>query len=285
MNEQRIALATGLTYHVVEWGDAAGPPVVMLHGFLDLGWGWDPVARRLAAKLPGRRILAPDFRGHGDSDRVGAGGYYHFFDYLADVDALVEVLGGPIDLVGHSMGGSVAGYYAGARPDRVRRLALLEGQGPPDQAGVSIPDRTAQWFRAWREARATERKVMASLDVAAARLRKHDPRLTPDDALDLARHGTRPVDGGVVWKHDPLHTTMGPYAFRLDVAETFWRRITAPVLVVDAKESLLRLPDPELARRRSLLANHRHAVVADAGHMLQRHQPEVVASLLAEHFA
>lgn len=280
----RVDLGTGLAYHLLEWGASTGAPVVMLHGFRDLAWGWDAVAQRLAAALPQRRLVAPDLRGHGDSDRVGAGGYYHFFDYVADVDALVERLGGPIDLIGHSMGGSIAGYYAGACPAKVRRLVLLEGQGPPDQSDAGhLPDRTAGWAKAWREARAREPRPMASLDVAVARLRKHDPRMTADDAALLAREGTRAVDGGLVWKHDPLHATMGPYPFRLDAAEAFWRRITAPVLVVDAADSQLRLPDAELARRRAALASHRHAVIADAGHMLQRHQPAALAALIAEH--
>jgi len=282
---RRLALGTGLTYHLLEWGDPGGSPVVMLHGFLDLSWGWDAMARPLAARLPGRRLIAPDLRGHGDTDRVGAGGYYHFFDYVADVDALVERLGGTIDLVGHSMGGSVAGYYAGARPSRVRRLALLEGQGPPDQSDSALPERAARWMDSWREVRRAPAKIMASLDDAAARLRKHDARLSLDDARTLARHGTHDVPGGVVWKHDPLHATMGPYPFRLDSAASFWRRITAPVLVVDAAESRLRLPDAELARRRATLASHRHVTLADAGHMLQRHQPDALAALLAEHLA
>jgi pimeloyl-ACP methyl ester carboxylesterase len=282
---RRIALGTGLTYHVLEWGAPTGAPVLLLHGFLDLAWGWDAMARRLAARLPARRLVAPDLRGHGDSDRVGAGGYYHFFDYVADVDALVERYGGALDLVGHSMGGSIAGYYAGARPDCVRRLALLEGQGPPDQAGVNLPDRTVRWMESWRELRRAAPRVMPSLDDAAARLQKHDARLTLDDARALARHGTYEVDGGVVWKHDPLHATMGPYAFRLDSAETFWKRISAPVLVIDAAESRMRLPDAEAARRRGLLASSRHVMLPDAGHMLQRHQPDAVANLLAEHLA
>lgn len=275
---RRIALATGLTYHVLEWGDAAAPPVVLVHGFLDLAWGWEPVAIRLAARF---RVIAPDLRGHGDSDRVGPGGYYHFFDYTADLDDLVARLGAPVALVGHSMGGSVAGYYAGARPERVRRLALLEGQGPPEQSDA-LPQRTARWFDAWRAARAGTPKVMASIDEAAARLCKHDPLLAPERARELAGHGTHAVAGGVTWKHDPLHATVGPYPYRVDVAASFWKRVTCPVLVVDGAESRLRLPDAELARRRGFFSDVRHHVLPGAGHMMQRHQPDALAALLLD---
>jgi pimeloyl-ACP methyl ester carboxylesterase len=278
---RRIALATGLTYHVLEWGAPDAPPVLLVHGFLDLGWGWERVARRLASRY---RVIAPDLRGHGDSDWVGGGGYYYFFDYVADVDDLVRRLTTEkVRVVGHSMGGNVSSYFAGARPEKVARLALLEGQGPPEQSG-SMAERTARWIDAWREARAATPKPLPDLHAAAARLRKHDPLLAEPLALELAAHGTRPVDGGVVWKHDPLHATMGPYPFRLDVAGSFWERAPGPVLVVDGAESRLRLPDGELARRRAMLRDARHVVLPKAGHMMQRHQPEALADLLLEFF-
>jgi len=284
IRQRRVALATGLTYHVVEWGDASAPPVVLVHGFLDLAWGWRVVAERLAARF---RVIAPDLRGHGDTDWIGAGGYYHFFDYVADLTELIDRLAphdDGVSIVEHSMGGTVASYTAGARPARVRRLALLEGQGPPEQTDP-LPARTARWIEMLREARAAPPKVMASLEEAAARLRKHDPLLGDALARDLAAHGTRAVAGGVAWKHDPLHATMGPYPFRVDILESFWRAITCPVLIVDGAESRLRLPDPERARRRAVFANSRHVVVPKAGHMLQRHAPEEVATLLEEHLA
>jgi len=278
---RRIALANGLTYHVLEWGDPHAPPLVLVHGFLDLAWGWDRVARRLATQF---RVIAPDLRGHGDTDWVGAGGYYYFFDYVADLDELVARVGGSIALVGHSMGGNVASYLAGVRPERVRRLALLEGQGPPDGSDA-IADRTARWIEAWRAARTERPRPLRSIAEAVARLRKHDPLVSEDLATELATHGTRAVEGGLVWKHDPLHATMGPYPFRVDVAAGFWRRITAPVLVVDGAESRFRLPDAELARRRGLLPDVQHAVLPRAGHMMQRHQPDALAELLLRFFA
>jgi pimeloyl-ACP methyl ester carboxylesterase len=282
-----VALATGLTYHVLEWGDPDGEPVVLVHGFLDLAWGWQEIAERLAPKF---RVIAPDLRGHGDSDWIGAGGYYHFFDYIADVDDLIGRIGRPVALVGHSMGGSVASYTTGTRPERVRKLALLEGQGPPDMSGVTdgLPQRTARWIDSWKAARLAPRKpekAMATIDDAAARLCKHDPLLTPARARELASHGTRPTPNGVVWKHDPLHATMGPYPFRVDAAAAFWKQIKCPVLVVDGAESRLRLPDADLTERRAHLADARHVMLPRAGHMMQRHVPDELAELLADFLA
>ena len=78
---------------------------------------------------------------------------------------------------------------------------------------------------------------------------------------------------------------MGPYPFRVDVAESFWKRAPGPVLVVDGAESRFRLPDAELARRRAMLNDARHVVLPDAGHMMQRHQPDALADLLLDFLA
>jgi pimeloyl-ACP methyl ester carboxylesterase len=184
-------------------------------------------------------------------------------------------------LVGHSMGGGVASYWAGTYPTRLSALALLEGIGPPDQTDAQLPARTSQWVTAWRQAR-RQFKPMPSLDVAVARLRKHDPLLSESHARDLAVAGSRPVAEGITWKHDPLHLTMGPYPFRRDAAAQYWERISCPVLIVDAAQTTLNLPDEERALRRRYFRNHRHVTIEGAGHMMQRHQPELLAKLLLE---
>ncbi len=276
---RRLALPTGLGYHVLEWGaDASHDTTVLLvHGFLDLAWTWDDVAARLARRY---HVIAPDLRGHGDSDWIGAGGYYHFFDYIADLDHVVARLArARLAVVGHSMGGSVASYWTGTRPARVARLALVEGLGPPEIT-VPVPDRAAKWIDAWAEARAKSPRVMASHEEAAARLRKNDPLLSLESAMDLVRRGTIAVPGGVSWKHDPLHLTAGPYLYRREIAEQFWSRITCPVLCIDGADSRLRVPDPETKARMAFLQNARREVIAGAGHAVQRHQPDALAALL-----
>ncbi len=278
MKSRRIALSTGLTYNVLEWPHDGDLTYVLVHGFSDLGYGWIEVAERLAERA---HVVAPDLRGHGDSDWIGPGGYYHFLDYVADLDDVIARLGKRrVVLVGHSMGGSISGYYAGARPDRLEALALIEGLGPPDLAGIEPVLRTTTWIDAWKAAR-RRYKPMATLDEAVARLRKNDDRLDPAFALRFAQAGTNAVDGGFVWKHDPLHMTQGPYAFRLDVAAKFWQRVTCPVLIVDGAESRLNLPLAERAARRANFARHEHVVVPDAGHAVQRHQPARIAELIS----
>lgn len=253
-----------------------------MHGFTDLGAGWCEVAPTLA---PHGQVIAPDLRGHGDSDWIGPGGYYHFMDYVADLDDVIrQRAAGRIILVGHSMGGSVCGYYAGVRPDRIAALVLVEGLGPPDMMGGEGPTRTAAWIDGWRTAR-TKLKTMASLDDAVARLKKHDDRV--DDALarKLAVYGTKPAPGGdgIVWKHDPLHATFGPYAYRLETAKKYWERVTCPVLAIDGAQSKLNLSDAERAARRATFKTIQHLVIDQAGHAVQRHQPQQLAAAILDH--
>ena len=282
-----IALGTGLRYHVLEWGavDASlEHTVFLLHGFLDLAQGWAGVVE---AGLAGRfHVVVPDLRGHGDSDWVGPGSHYYFPDYVADVHELVDALGRQrVSLVGHSVGGRIAAYYAGMFPARVAKLALLEGLGPTQNPEFG-PEYLAVWLNAWQRARARSPRVYATLADAAARLREHDPLLDEAEAQRHASAGTTAAsEGGLRFKHDPRHVSMGPYGFQLELAMQFWRAIRCPVLLVDGAESTLRLEPAEAARRRDAFAQASVATLPGAGHMMQRHQPAALARILADFLA
>ncbi len=141
---RRIALATGLHYNVLEWAAAPGAPddvtFVLVHGFTDLAAGWDAVAERLTAL---GHVVAPDLRGHGDSDWVGPGGYYYFMDYVADLDDAIAQLARPrVIVVGHSMGGGVVvSYWAGSRPALLERARADRRHRHPRCRGGQIRGR------------------------------------------------------------------------------------------------------------------------------------------------
>jgi pimeloyl-ACP methyl ester carboxylesterase len=282
-SSRKLRLATGLDYHLLEWGPAGAPTVVMVHGFLDLAWAWAQLAEQLASSY---RVVAIDWRGHGDSDWVGAGGYYHFMDYVADLDDVVAQVSpaDPVNVVAHSMGGTVALYWAGVRPAKCRRVASLEGLGPPEMPSV-LPARTAGWIDGWKKARAKPPKVMASLAEAAARMKKHDPLLSDDAALWHAERGTRAVEGGFAWKHDPLHLTQGPYPFRREIAIEYWKAITAPVLYLEGSVSTFRFLGDEVDARLAVMKDASRATIEGAGHAIARHQPERLAALLRDFLA
>jgi pimeloyl-ACP methyl ester carboxylesterase len=281
---RKVSLATGIDYHILEWGGddtSRDHTVLLVHGFLDIAWGWAATVR---AGLGERyHVIAPDMRGHGDSDRVGAGGYYHFMDYLADLHELVgQVSRGTLSIVGHSMGGSISSYYTGSYPDRVHRLVVMEGMGPPE-SDTPAPTRVSNWLAGWKRARERGQRSYENVAAAAAQLQKNDSLLDADIARELAELGTVVGDDGRLrFKHDPLHATMGPYPYRVDIAAQFWRAITCPVLLIEADKSGFRHTPEEAERRHGAFADARHAVLRDAGHMMQRHQPAALAELLIE---
>lgn len=292
----RRRLATGLSYHLLEWRPVSSDPtpshapplVLLLHGFLDSSWTWQVLLE--TGLLDAFHLLAPDLRGHGDSDRIGAGGYYHFIDYLADLHDLVrQILAESgqtqLALVGHSMGGTIASYYAGSFPEQVCRLITLDSLSLPPSGGSldSIPERVRAWLGAWDRVQKKPQRPMPDLEDAARRLQLYDRRLSPELAAWLAERGSRETtDGQWLFKHDPLHTTPGPYPFLLEIAAGFWRRVKCPTLHVVATDSELAGSETQLSEYLGYFADARLARVAEAGHMLHRHQPAAVATLLRD---
>jgi pimeloyl-ACP methyl ester carboxylesterase len=86
------------------------------------------------------------------------------------------------------MGGSVASYYAGAFPERVHRLALLEAWAAEDT--LPAPDRMLHWVTGWKKALEREPRGYASVEEAAERLRQNDVGLSVELSLRLAERGT-----------------------------------------------------------------------------------------------
>ncbi|MGJ4943078.1 alpha/beta fold hydrolase [Bradyrhizobium sp. HKCCYLS1011] len=127
------AVVDGVHLHYV--AGCSGAPVLLLPGWPQSWYAWRFVMVRLAAA--GRRVVALDPRGMGESDRPAGG--YDLTTVAADIHALAEKLGlladGPIDVVGHDVGTWIGYAYAADWPDDVRRLAVLDALVP----GLSSP--------------------------------------------------------------------------------------------------------------------------------------------------
>lgn len=272
--------ARGLRHHVRGWGSANGVPLVMLHGWMDVSASFQFLVDALARE---RWILAPDWRGFGLTERPKADCYW-FPDYLGDLDAVLDALvpEGPVDLVGHSMGGNVAMLYAGVRPARVRRLVNLEGFGMRRTDPAAAPERLREWLDALRTP-VTMRTYRSREEVAARLIRTH-PRLPPDKAHWLAEHWSMSDAGGDhALLGDPAHKRVNPYLYRLDETLAVWRAIEAPVLMVEARDSDHQkrfTQDDAFEDRLTAVARLHRAQVSDAGHMLHHDQPERVAALI-----
>lgn len=280
-----------LQYHVRLWGTptAGSAPLVLVHGWMDVSASWQFVVDALARD---RFIIAPDWRGFGHT-AVPPTDSFWFPDYLADLDALIDHYSpeAPVDLVGHSMGGNIVMFYAGARPSRIRRLVNLEGFGMPATRPSQAPGRYAQWLDEIRQLRAGDLglKDYDALDGVARRLMKTNPRLPRAKADWLATQWARQREDGRwdILGH-PAHKVVNPILFRVEEVLEIYQRITAPTLVVEASDDSLsgwwngRYTLAEFRERIQHVPDMRHAIIQDAGHMLHHDQPEALARLIED---
>lgn len=284
------ATANELDHHVLAWeGDPsrlpAGAPrtAVLVHGYMDAAGTWERVAPALAE----RGLLAPDMRGFGEGPRVPRGAYYHFADYVFDLADLVDALapGEPIALVGHSMGGTICTLYAGAHPDRVARLANLEGLGPPDNPFEIGPVRMRRWIEEVRAARSRrEARPTFTRDEALRRLAVNHPAVAREVLERCLPHLTFDAgDGRLGWHFDPLHRTTSPVPFFAGLFREFARKVEAPVLFVSGGPTGFHPPDED--ERLAAFARLERAEIADAGHMMHWTRPVEVAALLGDFLA
>lgn len=276
----------GLRYHVRHWSARGARKMVLLHGWMDVSASFQFVVDALEREWD---VYAPDWRGYGLTDWAQADSYW-FPDYLADLDFLLERIQAdkPVNLVGHSMGGHVAGLYAGVRPARVARFMNLEGFGLSATRPEQAPKRYARWLDELRVP--PQFRPYESFAALAARLQSNNGRLSKEKADFLARHWGREVDGnGVTLRGDPAHKIVNPVLYRQDEVRACWQLATAPVLWVEAAESdalkRVGLDAAAHAERRASFRNLRHVTVAGSGHMLHHDQPQAVARLLEEFLA
>ncbi|WP_137896169.1 alpha/beta hydrolase [Ramlibacter sp. 2FC] len=288
-----------LNYHVRLWGAPAGgtPPLVLLHGWMDVGASYQFVVDAFSEAFAGQRlILAPDWRGFGLTAGPADGDHYGFPDYLADLDFLLDhyAPGQAVDLVGHSMGGNVAMLYAGVRPGRIRRLVNLEGFGLPPTRPAQAPARYARWIDELKALHRGEVGLPRYPDAAgvAGRLVKTNPRLPRDKAEWLARHWARPeADGQWAILGDAAHKLVSAQLYRLEEVLAIYQRIAAPTLAVEASDDSLgtwhkgQYTLADYHERLKCVPQVERAVVQDAGHMLHHDQPQQLARLIENFLA
>jgi pimeloyl-ACP methyl ester carboxylesterase len=270
MHTDRTLALHGQTFHYTDWGAPAAPALVMLHGITGHARAWDDEAWALAGRF---RVFALDQRGHGDSDPAPDGDYT-VATMAGDLAAFADALElQRFSLVGLSMGGRVAIAFAGRWPQRVDSLVVVD-------IGPDIAP----------EGRLRVGRIMAgtperfeSVEEAVAFARAANPRYTEAMLRHRVLHGTRRVDGGLVWKYDRAlreAVRTGRWRDPIDLWP-LWRAITCPVLVVRGADSDVLAPE---TAKKMLGTNPRARLVEvpGAGHTVPGDQPEAFRRLLAE---
>ena len=275
--QARFYQSQGLRLHYTDWGNAAAPALLLVHGGLDHSRSWDDLARALRSTF---HVIAPDLRGHGDS-AWAVGSSYSLADHVYDLTCLAKSASlEKFAIVGHSMGGMVSLTYAGAFPEKVSRLVVLDGvTNFPARKIKPVELRIADWVGDLDKT--AQRRIHRYPSVAdgADRMLARNARLTREQAMHLATHALKQnAAGELIWKFDPYLRARAPYRLSLEDHIGLWSRIACPTLLVAGSESFL--PDPETA---GVLGHFRQAElvkIAGAGHWLQHDQPEAVLGVL-----
>jgi len=283
-----------LTYHVQVWGKPAPDkiPLVMVHGWMDVAASYQFVVDAFAQD---HYIIAPDWRGYGQSTSGGVDNYW-FPDYMADLDFLLDHYAPDqaVNLVGHSLGGNVVMLYAGVRPERVRRLVNLEGFGMPATTPDMAAKRYGQWMDELKKLHRGELDLKAydTPSGVARRLMKTNPRLGQDKAEWLARHWAREtVQGQWAIMGQPAHKVISAHLYQVEEALALYRRLNMPVLAVEASDNSLETfwgGRYSMAQYHERISNVPHLEIAripDAGHMMHHDQPALLAALIERFIA
>ncbi|HBB35614.1 MAG TPA: short-chain dehydrogenase [Cyanobacteria bacterium UBA9273] len=270
----------GLELCLCSWGQQTSPPILCLHGILEHGAAWEGVAHPLVNL--GYRVIAPDQRGHGRS--AHANGAYQLLDYLGDLDAIARAISDrPFILVGHSMGSAVAATFASLRPERVKKLILVEpvlpGEIKEDEAVVQLATHLDYL------ASPPQHPVFKDLQTVAERLRQGTPAMSEALALKTAARLTESCDGGVRWRWDSwlqIRTGIGfsGSVFNRARYAQLLSQVQAPITLVYGDRSNFNKPE-DLALQQVAMPQAQRVILA-GGHNLPLDAPEALAVAIAE---
>ncbi len=281
--ERRVALER-LSLHYRQWG-TQGPPVVLLHGLASSCRTWDLLAPYLASRF---KVVAPDQRGHGLSDKPDAG--YGFEEVAKDLAQFISALDleRPL-LVGHSWGGNVAVHFAALYPQVPRGLVLVDGGflepasypgmtwsrarrelAPPDLRGVTVAEllqRARGWLQGLDWTPELEAILMAQFQVAEDGTVR--PCLSRENHMQVVR---------ALWEQRPSQ---------------LYTRIPCPVLMVPARHDNVtsgRMADFQAIKERNVataqarLVRSRTVWMPDSVHDVQLQRPRELAQLILDAF-
>jgi pimeloyl-ACP methyl ester carboxylesterase len=274
--------SNGVRLYVVQAGPAQGPPVVLLHGFPEFWWTWHAQIAALAGA--GFRVIAPDQRGFGLSEKPPRVEDYRMEERRADVVGLLDALGlERVFLAGHDFGAFVAWHLAIAEPERVRKLVVFNvahpqvyRSPPPEQAG----SQTIGWFRAFFQLPWLPELIARSGNwwlLERYLVRSSRPGTFAEPAMRYYKHA---------WSYqNAIHSMIDWYraSHRHPVDVSGAPPLRLPVRIVWGQRDVFndpRLGAPSLA----FCENAKLVRLENAGHWLLHEEPAETSRLLVEFF-
>ena len=257
-----------LRLHYLDWGNEEAAHLLLIHGIHDHCRSWDWLAQRLRRHF---HVLAPDLRGHGDSEWTLGSPYTHL-EYVQDIAQLVRQRRlTPVTVIAHSLGGTIASIYAGAFPQAVERLVIIEGVGHYPRGPDAPDERLRGWIDGNRSLSGRSPRRYPALEDAYQRMQETNPHLSPDQARHLTVHGSNQnEDGTYSWKFDNYTRTRCPYDIPDEDMVALWQRIDCPVLILNSRQGY-----PHRIGQADTLRHFQHATlqeIDDAGHWTHHDQ-------------
>jgi pimeloyl-ACP methyl ester carboxylesterase len=270
----------GITLYCAELGPTHGPLVFLLHGFPEYWYGWRHHIAPLARA--GFRVVAPDQRGYGESDKPKGIAAYDLDVLAADIAGLADALGRDrFAVVGHDWGGSVGWWTARNYPTRVSQLAVLNAPHP------------AVWKYAMRHIPAQRRLSGYVGAIAMPAIPEMLVRMGKFNALVKALRGARRKDAfsnvdieqyRQAWKKSGAITAMLNWyraLLRKDMPLADEKRLAMPVRIIWGVDDAFGIP--ELANESAKLCDDAKIVfVEGATHWVAHDEPERVERALLE---
>lgn len=273
-------LINGLRHQFYFWGSPKKPKLFLFHGWLDTAASFDFLCPFLENNF---YCIAPDLRGFGKSQHTQNPLGYFFFEYIADLHEILKKISPkePARILGHSMGGAFASFYAGAFPERMSHFINVEGFAFRDNPPERGPEKARQWIE---ELHTKKFQTFSTLAKFAERLRLSNPRLSLDRAAFLSKHLTKKMHGHFTMSADPKHKLSDPYAFPKSYSYAFWNQIKAKCLLIYAEETEMNewVKSDNLQQEmkewfRQFPKNSPVVEIKKCGHMIHHEKPEELA--------
>ncbi|MEV7967076.1 alpha/beta hydrolase [Sphaerisporangium sp. NPDC088356] len=268
----------GLGVYVRSTPEGPQEKAVFVHGLAGSATNWTDLMAELHDQVRG---YAVDLPGAGYSP-APPGGDYSIGAHAAAVTALIEHIGGPVHLLGNSLGGAVAVRVAATRPDLVRTLTLVSPALPdllprygPARVAMSAAPRLGEWAVTRLRSLPPERRIRATMAMCYADSGRVHPVRLEDAVAELRRRDELPYAGLALVA--TARALVNEY-FRRG-ADSLWRlatQVTAPTLVVHGRHD--RLVDPRMAARAGrTFQDVRLVLLPHAAHVAQMEFPALVA--------
>ncbi|KAI9545681.1 hypothetical protein NQZ68_034451 [Dissostichus eleginoides] len=271
------------------WGPDHGRPVLCLHGWADNCGTFNTLIPHLPKEC---RYVAVELAGHGRSSHRPAGVPYSFPTYVMDVRRVVDALQwSKFSIIGHSMGGNIAGMFSALYPEMVDAVVLLDSYGffPTDLKEVFEAMRQGMDQMVEFEKKTEEKKTRVyTYENAVERLQAANPTLSEKSAHILLERGLVQVEGGVVFTRDFRINLKNMTRITAEQSLELQSMIKAPVLVVLAEDGFEKLfVEPDKRRFTSAMLqayrDRNHTVVKVPGdHHIHLNDPGVVAPLVSD---